>query len=266
MSGPNHLRREADGSPHPDRGRPGFENELQEMFGHIADRYALINHVATFGPDYLWRPRALWALDRYRGRRPVGRILDFGCGPGDFTLLAATHYPTSTAVGADFTAGMLRKARQNTRAHPGASRISYVRADVGHLPFEDASFDLVLSAFVVRNLPDLHRAFSECRRVLRPSGSMVTLEVSEPEDRVVRDLFHAYFDNVVPWLGAAFSSAGPHRYLPESLKYLPDRPAMAHLMQDAGFVRTEVDTQSMGIVSIFLASVPDREAGAGPKP
>ncbi len=85
----------------------------------------------------------------------------------------------------------------------------------------------------------------------------MTLEITEPIDPRFRDLFHAYFDRVVPWLGAAVRSAGPYRYLPESLKSLPSREEMLRLFGAVGFSRTEAQPQSMGIVTTFLA-----EAGA----
>jgi demethylmenaquinone methyltransferase / 2-methoxy-6-polyprenyl-1,4-benzoquinol methylase len=265
MSGPRAPRRAADGSPHPDRGQPGFEDELQAMFTHIADKYDWFDHLASLGQDYLWRPRALWALDRYRNHRPITRFLDIGCGPGDLTLLAAGHYPSSTAVGADFTPAMLRNARIRTARDARAPRVRYVRADALHLPFADGRFDLVLSGFVARNLPDLAQAFAEFRRVLRPGGTVLTLEITEPDDRRVRDLFHAYFDHVVPWLGAAFQSAGPYRYLPESLRYLPDRAGMFQLMERAGFEHPVAATQAMGTVTGYLAAVPERGPSVAPK-
>jgi demethylmenaquinone methyltransferase/2-methoxy-6-polyprenyl-1,4-benzoquinol methylase len=243
-------------APVPVRGETGFERDVQAMFAELAPRYDWFNHLNTFGQDLLWRPQALWALDRHRGTRPVARILDVGCGPGELTRLAARHYPGSRAVGADLTSAMLRLAERERPESDVATRTTYLRADAQRLPFAEAAFDLVLSAFVVRNLPDLPRALREFRRVLRPGGSLLTLEITEPPNPVVRSLFHAYFDRVVPMVGAAFGNAGPSRYLPESLKHLPGRTAMFAEMEGAGFVRPEASLQSFGIVTAYLAEVP----------
>jgi demethylmenaquinone methyltransferase/2-methoxy-6-polyprenyl-1,4-benzoquinol methylase len=110
-----------------------------------------------------------------------------------------------------------------------------------------------MSAFVARNLPRLGDAFREIRRVLSPTGTLLTLEITEPESPAFRQIFHAYFDRVVPWLGAAVHSAGPYRYLPESLRFLPGRQGMLQLLRDAGFSRVEARSQSMGIVTTYLA-------------
>ena len=247
-------RRAADGSPYPDRSRPGFERDIQAMFTHIADGYDWFDHLASLGQDYLWRPRALWDLDRYRAGRPVHRLLDIGCGPGDLTELAAHHFPHAEAVGADFTAAMLRHAHRRSRRDRAAARLRYARADAGRLPFADGSFDLVLSAFVIRNLPDLEGALAEMRRVLRPGGTVFTLEITEPEHEGIVRLFHAYFDHVVPWLGAAARSAGPYRYLPESVRFLPDRAGILRKMRAAGLDRAEAHPQFLGVVTTYLGT------------
>ncbi|MGI0053098.1 MAG: ubiquinone/menaquinone biosynthesis methyltransferase [Thermoplasmata archaeon] len=256
MSGPPTFRRAPDGSPYPDRGRAGFEREVRAMFTHIADRYDWFDHLASLGQDYLWRPRALWELDRYRGGRPVGRILDVGCGPGDLTVLAAHHFPRAEALGIDFTSAMLRNARRRTGPMQRAGRIRFARADAGRLPFASGSFDLVLSAFVIRNLPDLSAAFEEMRRVLRPGGSMLALEITEPEHEGIGRMFHAYFDHVVPWLGAAFGSSGPYRYLPESVRFLPDRAGLLERMARSGLDRPEARPQFLGVVTAYLGQAP----------
>jgi demethylmenaquinone methyltransferase / 2-methoxy-6-polyprenyl-1,4-benzoquinol methylase len=247
----------ADGSPYPDRTRPSFERDVQLMFTYIAQRYDWFDHVASLGNDFLWRPRALWQLDRFLPAVPIHWILDIGCGTGDLTRLAARHFPRATVIGADFTAAMLTKADRRIGRPPERLRIDLERASALHLPYRSGTFDVVMSAFVARNLPDLPAAFRELRRVLRPRGVLMTLEITEPTDPWFRGLFHAYFDRVVPWLGAAVRSAGPYRYLPESLKTLPDRAAMLHLFEATGFSRFEAQPQSMGIVTTFLA-----EAGA----
>jgi demethylmenaquinone methyltransferase / 2-methoxy-6-polyprenyl-1,4-benzoquinol methylase len=224
------------------------------MFTHIVRRYDWFDHVASMGNDYLWRPRALWDLSRFRaGEPPVGRILDIGCGTGDLTRLAARYFPSAKVVGADFTAAMLRAADVRSRPERTSSRIGYLRANARRLPAPSGSFDVIMSAFVARNLVDLPGVFREFRRVLNPRGTLLTLEITEPSSAMVGRLFHAYFDHVVPWLGAAVHSAGPYRYLPNSLRSLPPRDRMIRLLTDAGFSRVESHPLSMGIVTSYLA-------------
>lgn len=245
-----------DGSPYPDRSLPTFERDVRAMFTHIAQRYEWFDHVASLGNDYLWRPRALWGLDRFRASgESVRSALDLGCGTGELARLVAHHYPTARVVAADFTAAMLAKARAASARRPERERVGFARATAMRLPFADGAFDLVTNAFVARNLADLPTALREMRRVLRPGGVLLTLEITEPPSEGFSRLFHAYFDRFVPWLGAAVKSAGPYRYLPESLRSLPARPAFLQALAVAGFGRTVAVPQSLGIVTTFLAEV-----------
>jgi demethylmenaquinone methyltransferase / 2-methoxy-6-polyprenyl-1,4-benzoquinol methylase len=249
----------SDGSPLPDRTLPSFERDVRRMFTHIAQGYEWFDHVASLGNDLLWRPRALWDLDRFRRPGPLARVLDLGCGTGELARLLARHYRATRVVGADFTRAMLTNAAAASVGRPERPRLDFARATALKLPFADASFDLVTNAFVARNLADLAVVFREVRRVLRPGGVFLTLEITEPLSPTVNRFFHAYFDRVVPWLGGAVGSAGPYRYLPQSLRSLPDRPAFLDLLANTGFPRHAARLQSAGIVTTFLA-----EAGPAP--
>jgi demethylmenaquinone methyltransferase/2-methoxy-6-polyprenyl-1,4-benzoquinol methylase len=250
--------RASDGSPLPDRSLPSFERDVRRMFTHIARGYEWFDHVASLGNDLLWRPRALWDLDRFRAPGPVLRALDIGCGTGELARLVTRHYPGAWVVGVDFTRAMLENAARHSNDLPDHVRLDFARATALKLPFSDATFDLVTNAFVARNLSDLGAAFREVRRVLRPGGVFLTLEITEPSSATVNRLFHAYFDRVVPWLGGAVGSAGPYRYLPQSLRTLPDRASFGALLAESGFPRVVARPQSAGIVTTFLA-----EAGTG---
>ena len=249
-----------DGSPYPDRSRPTFERDVRAMFTHIATRYDWFDHLVSGGSDYLWRPRALWELDRRRRSLPTRRILDIGCGTGDLSVLAAHQFPGAQVIGADFTAAMLARAATRSDRHALGNRLEFGRASALHLPFRNGTFDVVMSAFVFRNLPNLPNAVRELRRVIAPGGTLLTLEITEPASASVRALFHAYFDRVVPWLGSAVNSAGPYRYLPESLRFLPGRTAMLKLFRDSGFADAFAEPQSLGIVTSYFA---EAEPGSG---
>ncbi|MGA7922499.1 MAG: ubiquinone/menaquinone biosynthesis methyltransferase [Thermoplasmata archaeon] len=255
-TGPSNADRVApDGSPYPDRDRPTFEHDVRAMFTHIARRYDWFDHVASLGGDYLWRPRALWDLERFRKGRRTSRILDIGCGTGDLGVVAAHRFSSASLVSADFTAAMLTRAAHRRDLGSIRNRCAFARASALHLPFRSGTFDVVMSAFVVRNLPRLADALAELRRVLAPQGTLLTLEITEPVSPRFRAMFHAYFDRVVPWLGAVVKCAGPYRYLPESLRYLPDRNGMLELFHASGFASAVVRPQSLGIVTAYLADV-----------
>ena len=247
-----------DGSLHPDRSLPTFERDLQRMFASIANRYDTFNHAATFGQDLLWRPRALWAVDRFHDG-PVRRVLDFGCGTGALARLLADRYPEARVTAVDFSAGMVHRAEALARRARRRPRVGFGVANVYRLPFPDGLFDLATSGFVARNLRELGHAFAELARVLRPGGTLLTLEVSEPGSPAVRGVFHAHFDHVVPLLGRAFGREGPYRYLPESLKSFPPSERLLATLRANGFDRLRAVPMSLGIVTAYLSA-----ASSGP--
>ncbi|MCI4338113.1 MAG: ubiquinone/menaquinone biosynthesis methyltransferase [Thermoplasmata archaeon] len=255
MSAPLPSRTAPDGSPYPDRDRPDFEREVRAMFTHIARGYEGFDHLASLGQDLLWRPMAIWAVDRYRAGRAVARVLDVGCGTGEFSRLVARHFRDARVTGLDFTDGMLRRAAAHPRRENRGPQ--FVRGSALSLPIADRSIDLCTSAFLLRNLSDLGQGFREIHRVLRPGGTMLALEITEPEGSAFRSLFHAYFDHVVPALGAAVGSAGPYRYLPDSLRSLPSRAHLLALLGESGLDRAQAHPLSGGTVTSYLASAPE---------
>jgi len=248
---PTISRLASDGSPYPERGVATFERDVRRMFAHLSARYQTFNHLASMGNDLLWRPLALWELDRFR-RTEVRRALDLGCGTGDFARAVAARFPSSNVVALDFTREMVRRAKDLTRNGRRAGRVDYGTGNALRLPLPDGTFDLVTNAFVARNLRDLPAAFREMRRVLKPGGIAVTLEISEPVSPAFGRIFHAYFDRVVPMFGRAVANEGPSKYLPESLHGFPPREEVLRMMRSNGFPRSTARTYSLGIATVFL--------------
>jgi len=111
--------------------------------------------------------------------RPGGSVLEIGCGTGNLTLLAKRMHPAANVVGLDPDPAALARARRKA-ARKGLS----VGLDLGfaqELPYPDAWFDLVLSAFMFHHLgPDEKRgSLREARRVLKPGGSLHMLDFGE---------------------------------------------------------------------------------------
>jgi len=241
-----------EGSPYPEHGLPTFERDVRRMFAHLSRRYERFNHAAALGNDLLWRHCALWELDRFR-RGPVRRALDIGCGTGEFARAVSGHFPGADVLGLDFTRAMVVEAHDRRAPRGRAGHLAYGTGNALSIPCADRSFDLVTNAFVARNLRDLPAAFHEMRRVLRPGGVALTLEISEPPSPTFRRVFHTHFDKVVPMLGRAVGNEGPSRYLPESLRGFPSRSEVLGMLRASGFPRTGARSYSFGIVTAFLA-------------
>jgi SAM-dependent methyltransferase len=99
---------------------------------------------------------------------PGSRVLDVACGTGNAALVAARRF--TEVVGLDFAPNLLQTARRRGAAE--GTDITFVEGDAQALPFEDASFDTVLSVFGVQFAPDQERAAGELLRVTRPGGTI----------------------------------------------------------------------------------------------
>ena len=99
-----------------------------------------------------------------------GAVLDVGCGTGEITARLAARFPRASFVGIDLEEPHLDRAR--TRCAAFGSRVRFQTGDALALPFDEASFDLVVCRHLLQAVPDAGCVLSEIQRVLRPGGRM----------------------------------------------------------------------------------------------
>jgi demethylmenaquinone methyltransferase/2-methoxy-6-polyprenyl-1,4-benzoquinol methylase len=230
---------------------------VREMFSRIAPRYDFLNHALSFSLDKVWRRRTARKFRRIL-RRTDARVLDLCCGTGDLTFAlervrvqeirdrGAHRFPL---IGSDFAQPMLDRARRKAAAH--ARSTVFTTADAMSLPFADASFDLITSAFGFRNLVNYEGGLREIARVLKPGGELGILEFSEPGAGPMAGLFRFYFRNVLPHVGKAISgNKEAYAYLPGSVASFPAPTEITALLRRVGF--TAVRTFSWNFRSVVL--------------
>lgn len=226
---------------------------VRAMFGRIAGRYDVMNAVMTGGLDRLWRR---WTAEA-AAVPPGGVALDVGTGTGDLAFDLARAAPTARVVGLDYTGPMLARAPAKAARRGLAGRTGWVRGDGQRLPFADAAFDAVTSAFVLRNFADLPAAYAEMARVARPGGRVVALEISPACAPLWRPLFTLYFGRVVPRLGAWITGdATAYRYLPASVAAFLAPEEIAAVMRGAGLVPLPPRRLMLGSLVIHIGFRP----------
>jgi demethylmenaquinone methyltransferase/2-methoxy-6-polyprenyl-1,4-benzoquinol methylase len=213
------------------------------MFGCIARRYDLANHLLSCGIDFYWRRRA---AEIVAGWRPH-RIADVATGTGDLALALQKKLPDAEIVGVDFLPEMLDLARRK-----GVRQI--VLADAMNLPFGDASFDCVTIAFGLRNLENWAAALAEMSRVLKTNGHLLVLEFSLPTTPILRAIYRFYLHRCLPLFGSFLTGTKTaYDYLGGSIEEFPSGGAMCELMAANGFTHTTFEPLTGGIVTIYTA-------------
>ncbi len=236
---------------------------VEAMFTRIAPVYDRLNTIMTAGLHYRWR-RAAVALCHLR---PGGRALDVATGTADFAIeLARAVGPEGHVAALDFSSGMLTIASRKLAARGLLGRISLQRGDALRLPYQDATFDAATIGFGGRNVTDLLQLFAEMRRVVRPGGRVVFLELSLPALPGFRQLYRWGFCTLAPLLGALFAGDRcAYTYLPHSLLHFPSIEEIAELMRRAGLCEVFYRQLTLGIVTVHVGtrpSLPEQAATA----
>ncbi len=222
------------------------------MFDAIVPTYDLLNRIISLGMDIRWRRRAMDICLRDGPKR----LIDLGTGTGDLALMI--HERTSADVkvlGVDFSTPMLAQARERSR-RSGAS-IHLAAADAMDLPVPSGSTDGVITAFVMRNIPDLKGALRSIARVLVPEGRLVVLEMTPVGSGPLARLFRFYFNSAVPLIGRLVSGhPRAYAYLPHSVEKFPRADDLSKMMVECGFENVEYSKLAMGSVAIHTGTTP----------
>ncbi len=217
---------------------------VRGMFGRIAGRYDLLNHVLSFNLDKRWRARTVNRVSAVL-ERPGARVLDLCCGTGD-VLLSMEARKKCAAFGSDFCHPMLVEAKRKV-ASP------LFESDALMLPLRDESLDLITIAFGFRNLSNYRRGLEELLRVLKPGGMAAILEFSQPRNRAFGALYGFFSGRVLPWIGGMISgSRDAYSYLPESIRKFPTAEELAREMRVAGFDQLEFERMTGGAVALHV--------------
>lgn len=222
--------------------------EVRRMFGAIAPRYDLLNHLLSLNRDRAWRRRA---VDRLLEGAPAdGTYLDACAGTFDLSVeLADRSTFRGTVLGFDFAYPMLDAGRDKLSGR----HIVPACADALSLPLPDSSVDGAMVAFGVRNLADLDAGLAEFARVIRPGGKLVVLEFMTPQWQAFRSVYLLYFRRVLPLVGRLVSRHGSaYAYLPASVLDFPEPPELGRRMEAAGFGRITWTTMTGGIVAAHV--------------
>jgi len=221
------------------------KRDIRGLFTRIACHYDLVNRVLAMGQDQRWRRAALECTEL----PPGGKLLDVATGTGDLAILAQRMPGSPWVAASDLTPAMLRLAQVK------ASSLPLAVSDGLALSFPDHTFDAVTSAFMMRNVPSVLAALCEQRRVAKPGGKVVCLEITWPRRFPMSWLFKIYFFGLAPVVGKLVAGERePYRYLPHSAKHFLEPSALAEVMVQAGLHDVVWRTMMLGTVAIHVGT------------
>src|SRR2546428_7540729 len=222
-----------------------------ELFDGAARTSTHIGRMLAPGSASMYRRQDLQRAGLRRGMRR----LDVATGTGLVARGAVEILGDPRGVvGVDPSGGMLREARTALSGPLGRGRGEA-------LPFRDDTFDMLSMGFALRHVPDLEIAFAEYRRVLKPGGRVLLLEVSRPASRVSRWLMQTHFQHVLPLLTRLSTGSEPAQLL---MKYYWDTidrcvppETILGVLRRNGVVGVERRV-FFGFLSEYVAVKPDR--------
>ena len=224
-------------------GTPTEPTRVRQMFGAIARRYDLANHMLSCGIDFYWRKRAATTVASWQPRK----IVDLATGTGDLALALQKELPDAEVTGVDFLPEMLELAQRK-----GVRQT--ILADAMKLPFPDASFDCVTIAFGLRNMENWRDAIAEMSRVLKRDGHLLVLEFSLPTRSIVRTIYRFYLHRCLPSLASVLTrEKSAYDYLGDSIEEFPSGRSMIDLIEATGFQHATFQPMSYGIATIYTA-------------
>ncbi len=216
---------------------------VQNMFTQVAKRYDLMNRLMTGGQDIRWRKMVI-KLARIDNS---SALLDIGTGTGDLAREAAKQFPRAKVIASDFTHEMMRVGKK-------ISALNFSTADALRLPFNDSSFDSVISGFLMRNVIDLNKAIEEQYRMLKNGGRIVVLDTTRPKKNILSPFIWIHMHFIIPTLGALLTGVGEaYRYLPETTEGFVTAEEMAERMKNAGFKNVNFKRLMFGTIAIHWA-------------
>jgi demethylmenaquinone methyltransferase/2-methoxy-6-polyprenyl-1,4-benzoquinol methylase len=224
------------------------------MFTAIARFYDLNNSVLSFGLHHRWKQLAASHVPIIM---EAGRALDVGAGTGDLAVLVAPRMGVrGRVVATDLNYAMLREGTRKIATRSLSHCITCLRMNAEDLGFPDGSFDAVTTGFCMRNVGNLMKALREIYRVMKPRGTFVCLEFSQPVRPWLLRLYDWYSFKLLPRVGTLVASdtTGVYHYLPASIRTFPNQKRLCELLCEAGFRHVTYKNLTGGIVAIHIAT------------
>ena len=232
------------------------KDSIALMFNDIAPTYDKLNHILSLNVDKRWRKKAVNCVKKAISgiERPI--VLDVACGTADSTILLAKNLDYTRIHAIDISEKMLEigKEKVENLKYEERMKISFTNSSAENIVFHDNVSDAVFVAFGVRNFSDREKGLKEILRVLKPGGTLVILELSEPQNVIIRWLYNLYFKNILPFIGKCVSgNKEAYRYLQNTVEKFPMPAEFMNMLSDCGYKDLKHKALTCGLCRIYQA-------------
>lgn len=228
---------------------------IQAMFGSIAKQYDKTNGILSFQLHRYWNHQLVKSIMPLELQLQESGV-DLCCGTGEiaFTFLKKTQQSCTMHL-IDFCQEMLSCAQEKAKNLPLTHhKMTYIQADVQELPLENQSINFATMAYGIRNVKSSEKCLKEVYRVLKPGGVFGILELTQPENTILRFGHKFYLKTILPILGRMLTSnQDAYQYLCNSINaFIKPKELESKLLQ-AGFDRVQIKALHGGIATILIA-------------
>ncbi len=226
--------------------------DIHDIFSSIAGKYDSLNSILTLNIDRLWRRKAI----KISKIEKDSKVLDLCCGTGKMIEYECKKVGKDIeVVGLDFNQEMINVGYSQLNKSIKDYKYKLMKGDVMELPFEDNSFHCITIAFGLRNVQDKNKALLEMHRVLKPGGRLVCLELSKPEVPVLKNIYNAYFNDVLPLIGyLGTRDKKAYYYLRDSVNNFMTKKQLKAEFEKCGFINSEYISLTCGAASIHYGN------------
>ena len=226
------------------------KNQVEKMFDSISFEYDLLNAIMTFNSHKRWKKNILNIAKKLKPKN----ALDIATGTADIAINLGS-ISNCEVIGVDISEQMLNVGREKITKMKLTKAVRLESGDAENLNFKDNYFDLVTIGFGVRNFQDLEKGLSESLRVLKAKGTLIVLETSVPENRIMKLFYSIFTRTYIPIMATIFSKdKSAYNYLLNSAELFPSGTKFKDILKSVGFSQVKIKPKLFGSSTIYIAT------------
>ena len=224
------------------------KNQVEKMFDSISFEYDLLNAIMTFNSHKRWKKNILNIAKKLKPKN----ALDIATGTADIAINLGS-ISNCEVIGVDISEQMLNVGREKITKMKLTKSVRLESGDAENLHFKDNYFDLVTIGFGVRNFQDLEKGLSESLRVLKVKGTLIVLETSVPENRIMKLFYSIFTRTYIPIMAMIFSKdKSAYNYLLNSAELFPSGTKFSNILKSVGFADVLIKPKFFGSSTIYV--------------